>query len=71
MPGEDKVLDRERMAKVLLALRGNLSREEVAEAVGISVMALKMYESGQRVPRDEVQRTMAQYYDTGKTYIFS
>ena len=70
MLNTDNALDRERMAKVLLALRGKRPREEVAEAIGISIIALKMYESAQRVPRDEVKMALARYYNTDMTYIF-
>jgi len=67
---KDRALDRERMAKVLLALRANRSRAEVAESIGVSVIALRMYESGQRVPRDEIKAAFARYYDTDPRYIF-
>ncbi|PFJ82554.1 helix-turn-helix domain-containing protein, partial [Bacillus cereus] len=40
----------ERVAKNLINLRNEKSREEVARAVGISVSTLQMYENGQRIP---------------------
>lgn len=39
----------------LLELRADKPRNEVAEAVTISVSALQMYETGQRIPRDEIK----------------
>lgn len=65
-----KTIDRKRMAKVLITLRGIRTREEVAGSLGISVTAMKMYESAQRVPRDEVKTALAQYYHTKEEYIF-
>lgn len=53
------------IAKKLIKLRGKRTQAEVAEAVGVSVSAICMYESGDRVPRDEVKCRIAKYY--GKT----
>lgn len=33
----------------------NLSRSEFAELLGISVSAVAMYETGERIPRDETK----------------
>lgn len=52
-------------AEKLVLLRGKKSRSEVAEKLKISKSALAMYETGQRVPRDEVKIALAQFY--GKT----
>lgn len=53
------------IAKRLLELRGDASREETAQAIEISVSALQMYENAQRVPKDEIKIRIANYY--GKT----
>jgi len=53
------------IAERLVAARGDRTRQEVASAVGISLSALSMYETGQRVPRDEIKVALANYY--GKT----
>lgn len=50
------------IAERLLAARGNTPREIVAVAVGVSVSSIAMYETGARVPRDEVKVRLAQYY---------
>lgn len=51
-------------------LRGETSRQEVAEAVGVSVSALQMYENGARVPRDQTKMALANYYKTSVEKIF-
>lgn len=54
----------------LQALRGTRRREEVANATGICVSALAMYESGRRNPRDEVKCSLAKYYGVSVSDIF-
>lgn len=49
----------------LVALRGEKTQKTVADAVGVSCSAIAMYESGERIPRDEVKEKIAHYY--GKT----
>lgn len=56
--------------EVLKRLRGEKSRKEVAEAVGITERALKSYELGDRTPRDDVKAALAKYYGESVTYIF-
>lgn len=51
-----------KMAEKLRELRGNRRREEVAVALGISYSALVSYETGERVPRDEVKIRISNYY---------
>lgn len=63
-------MDRAKISKNLIALRGEKSREEVAFKVGISVSALSMYETGQRVPRDEIKLKIAEYYGVDVQSIF-
>ncbi|WP_455500924.1 helix-turn-helix domain-containing protein [Gemmiger sp.] len=58
------------MAKKLRKLRGNKSRRVVADACGISVSALAMYEKGERVPRDEIKVRLAGYYGKSVMFIF-
>lgn len=60
------------IAKKLTELRqkNQKTQQEVANAVGISVSAIAMYEAGDRVPRDEVKLALAQYYQTTVGYIF-
>lgn len=58
------------IAANLRRLRGRQSRKDVAEALGISVSALQMYENGTRVPRDETKVRIAEYYKTTVADIF-
>lgn len=57
-------------AKKLVAARGAKSREEVAEAVGISLSAISMYETGARVPRDEIKVKLADYFGMSVQSLF-
>lgn len=52
------------VAEKLIKARGNKTQEEVAEAIGISVSAIAMYETGRRVPRDENKVKLASFYNT-------
>lgn len=54
----------------LIALRGEKTRTEVAENVGVSVSALQMYENGERIPRDEIKIRLANYYNQTVESIF-
>lgn len=66
--GED--MNYERVAKNLINLRKEKSREEVAKAVGISVSTLQMYENGQRIPRDNIKIKLANFYGVTVQTIF-
>ena len=54
----------------LRKLRGVMPRSRVAKAVGISVSALTMYETGQRVPRDPIKIKLAAFYGKSVQDIF-
>lgn len=58
------------IAEKLVKLRGNKSREEVANAVGVSVSAISMYENGERIPRDDIKIKIAEYYQKSVQEIF-
>ena len=53
------------IGKRLRDLRGNVTQNETAKALGISISALAMYENGNRIPRDEIKLKIAKHY--GKT----
>ena len=63
-------MNREKIGKKLVSLRGNKSREQVAVDLGISYSAIVSYENGERIPRDEVKIKLANYYDTTVAAIF-
>lgn len=54
----------------LIALRGDKTQAEVAAAIGISTSALTMYETGHRVPRDEIKIALARYFGVSVGYLF-
>lgn len=54
----------------LKALRGNRSQKEVADALGVTTMAISQYETGDRMPRDEIKVRLANYYKRSVTSIF-
>jgi putative transcriptional regulator len=66
----DRTLNKELIAKKLFNLRGDKTREEVANDLDISVSALQMYENGQRVPKDEIKVKIANYYGLTVQEIF-
>ena len=63
-------MDKDKIAKRLVALRGEKSQAEVAAALGISPSAYSMYENGERIPRDEIKKKIAEYYKRSVTTIF-
>lgn len=60
----------DKMAKKLIKLRGVKPRESVAKDLGISISALAMYETGKRIPRDEIKVKFSKYYNTSVENIF-
>lgn len=63
-------MDRKAIGQRLLMLRGEESRAVVADAIGVSISALQMYENGERVPRDEIKVKLANYYNQTVRSIF-
>ena len=60
----------EAIAAALIRARGSTPKEEVCQAVGISLAALEAYESGKRVPRDSIKYRLAKYYHKGLGELF-
>ena len=58
------------IGSTLRELRGNLPRLTVASACGISVSALTMYETVQRVAMDEIKVMLARFYGKAVETIF-
>ncbi|WP_188066681.1 helix-turn-helix domain-containing protein [Brevibacillus brevis] len=54
----------------LRVLRGDKPREEVANAVDISVSALQMYENDRRTPRDPIKVRLAKFYNVTVEELF-
>lgn len=63
-------INKVKIGERLRSLRGQKSREEVALANGISVSALTMYETGKRIPRDEIKVRLSDYFGVSITSIF-
>lgn len=58
------------VAERLIKARGKKRREEVANAIGVSLSAIAMYENGERIPRDEIKVRLAKYYKTTVQALF-
>lgn len=63
-------MDQVVIADKLVALRGRKTQMEVANDIGISLSALVMYETGNRIPRDEIKVRLAKYYGQTVEAIF-
>lgn len=63
-------MNKKEIAKKLVELRGEKNVSEVAESLGISKSALYMYESGERIPRDDIKIRIASYYKKTVDEIF-
>lgn len=63
-------MDRERVGGYLKELRGNRTQSEVAEAVGVTTMAISQYERGERMPNDEMKIKLARYFQKTVEEIF-
>ncbi len=63
-------MDAEQIRRNLIEARGERSQTEVAKGIGISVSALSMYESGERIPRDEIKEQLARYYGMTVGFLF-
>lgn len=55
----NNLLSKQEIATRLLVARKNKTRREVAQECNISISALAMYETGKRVPRDEIKVKLA------------
>ena len=63
-------MDANEIGNKLVELREKRTQEQVANAVGISVSALSMYECGERIPRDPIKIKLAKYYKKSVQAIF-
>lgn len=63
-------MDRTKIAKKLVALRGKRKQHEIADKLGISDSAYSSYETGDRIPSDEVKIKIAELYKKSVQYIF-
>ncbi len=63
-------MDRLEVGKRLRALRGKKTLDEVAKALGVTSMAVSLWERGERIPNDDIKIKIAAYYNTTVTAIF-
>lgn len=63
-------MNKTKIGKKLLSLRGTKRRDDVAKDLGISSSTLAMYETGKRIPRDETKVKIANYYDVDIVELF-
>ena len=63
-------MDSKKIGALLKQLRGKRTQREVAEDLNISVAAVSMYEVGQRIPKDDIKRKFAAYYNKSVEQIF-
>jgi len=63
-------VDKTKIAERLKKLRGERSQQEIAAAVGVTPMAISLYEAGERIPRDEVKVKLADLFMTTVDAIF-
>lgn len=63
-------MDRNKIGKRLIELRGEKTQAFIAEAINISQSTYAMYETGKRVPSDEVKVRIAKYYGCTVQSIF-
>lgn len=61
---------RELIAKRLKELRGDRSRGDLANAVGVSESAWAMWENAERVPKDEIKMRIAEEFGKSVQEIF-
>ncbi len=54
----------------LRKLRESRRQADVAEAVGITTMAISQYEQGLRIPQDRIKVRLANYYNVSVESIF-
>lgn len=66
----ETLVDRVITGKKLRELRGERTQQEVADAVGVTAMAISQYETGERSPSDTVKLKLASYYGQTVEAIF-
>ena len=54
----------------LRELRANRGQAEVAEAIGVSTMAISQYETGKRIPQDKIKVKLAKYFGQSVESLF-
>ena len=63
-------MDRSKISENLIRLRGKKTQADVAELIGIGQSTYAMYETGKRVPSDDVKIKIAKLYKRTVQSIF-
>ena len=63
-------MDRQEIARRLRGIRGQMSRQKLAEHLGVSVTSIAYYETGQRVPSDPVKAKYADLFGISIDEVF-
>ena len=63
-------MNSKKISERLLKLGGDTPRTIIAKEVGVSTSALAMYETGKRIPRDDIKVALAKKYKTSVEKIF-
>jgi DNA-binding XRE family transcriptional regulator len=63
-------IDAKAIGQRLRELRGAKTQAEVAEAVGVTTMAISQYETGERIPKDDIKLALALYFNSNVNDIF-
>ncbi|MGV8905805.1 MAG: helix-turn-helix transcriptional regulator [Acetobacterium sp.] len=63
-------MDGKKIGKTLAKLRGDKSPYLVAEELGLSIAAIRQYEYGNRIPKDNNKVLIADYYKKTVQEIF-
>jgi transcriptional regulator with XRE-family HTH domain len=64
------MMDGKAIGDKMRRLRGSRSQKEVADALGVTAMAISLYETGQRIPSDDMKIKIAEYYNRSVAFIF-
>lgn len=59
-----------KIGKTLRLLRGEMTQEEIANALKVTKSAWAMYERGERMPRDEVKMRIAKFFNKSVEELF-
>lgn len=65
-----KVIDAQTIGERLRTLRGTKTQKEVGDAIGVTAMAISLYERGKRVPNDDVKVALTRYFNSTVEAIF-
>lgn len=63
-------LNHKTTAENLYRLRGDRTKKEVADAVGVTEKSISQYEHGERIPNDAVKVRLAAYYNKTAEELF-